>query len=242
MRNREMEGGISLLPLVCGKIFASYVELWFFALAFVMGYYSTLQSNASFLQYWGLYLLIHMPVSALGNLLTVLVQGKKRDLVAMGALIIMWLFGGVQPSYSLVSILLPVVGPFLNAISPFRWSFQLQMVIELSTYDEVWSQLVNGLYTEFNFHPSNIPLCVCMLFVYWFIVNMLCFAVLLFQRDDYRIWRTAISYLSCWSSATPHPGAQSMTYVPPTNSPMSANSDFNSKRVNSMNISGGSAL
>lgn len=74
MRNREEVGGIMLLPLMCGKIFASYVELWFFALAFVMGYYSTVEANATFLQYWGLYLLIHMCVAAIGNLLTLLVK------------------------------------------------------------------------------------------------------------------------------------------------------------------------
>ena len=192
MRNREMEGGISLLPLVCGKIFASYVELWFFALAFVMGYYPTLQSNASFAQYWGIFLLVHMPVSALGNLLAVCVPGSKRDLAAMAVLIALWLFGGVMIPYPSLVKSLPGIGPLLNALSPFKWSFELQMVIELSAYDEIWDELIDAIYHAFYFHPSNLSLCVGMLFVYWFIANMLCCLILFFQRDNYRLGRL------CW--------------------------------------------
>jgi hypothetical protein len=127
MRNREEAGGIYLFPLLVGKILASYVELWFFGLAFVMGYYSTVEANATFLQYWGLYLLIHMCVAAIGNLLTLIVAGKKRDLISMGVLIVLWLFGGIQPAGPQLNSMIPVVGPFLNAISPFRWSFQIQV-------------------------------------------------------------------------------------------------------------------
>jgi ABC-type multidrug transport system permease subunit len=74
MRNREEAGGVILFPLLVGKIMASYVELWFFALAFVMGYYSTVEANGPFLAYWGVYLLIHMCVSSIGNLLTLIVS------------------------------------------------------------------------------------------------------------------------------------------------------------------------
>jgi hypothetical protein len=54
-------------------------------------------------------------------------QGKKRDLISMGVLIVLWLFGGIQPPGPNLQTMLPVIGPFLNAISPFRWSFEIQV-------------------------------------------------------------------------------------------------------------------
>lgn len=92
--------------------------------------------------------------------------------MSMGVLIVLWLFGGIQPAGPQLNKMLPVIGPILNAISPFRWSFEMQvrkvfvlsvclqncsnptqMILELSTYSDVWSPVVSGLYSEFSYHP-----------------------------------------------------------------------------------------
>lgn len=70
MRNREETGGIVLLPYYLGKVAASYVEIMFYPFAFVCGYYSNLQSNATFAQYWGLFLCLHLALAGLANVIS----------------------------------------------------------------------------------------------------------------------------------------------------------------------------
>jgi hypothetical protein len=96
--------------------------------SFVAGYYSVIQSNSGFLNYWGLFFLLHLVFASMANLVAIAVPGKDQGLgVMLGLIVVLWLFGGVQPPYSELRSDIPVVGPLFNAISPFRFSFPLQI-------------------------------------------------------------------------------------------------------------------
>ncbi len=204
MRGREEEGGVWLLPLFMGKIGASYVEFFFYAFAFVSGYYSVLQSNSGFGNYWGLFLLLHLVFASLSNLIAIGVPGKLKDLVMLGVTVVLWLFGGVQPPYSILVTKIPIVGPVFNALSPFRWSFPVQIVMELNTYSQIYAETVDGVYEEYGYKADSVMFNSVMLVVYALVVNFLAYLLLVTKRDNYAVvrqwrtdWKAALAKCGC---------------------------------------------
>jgi len=189
MRAREEEGGVWLLPLFVGKIGASYVEFFFYSFAFVSGYYSVLQSNSGFGNYWGLFLLLHLVFASLSNLVAIGVPGKLKDLAMLGITVVLWLFGGVQPPISQLNKKIPIVGPIFNAISPFRFSFPVQIVMELNTYSEIYEEVIDGVYDDYGYSRTGVVYNSAMLMVYGIIVNILAYLLLVTKRDNYALVR-----------------------------------------------------
>lgn len=184
MRLREIEGGVWLLPMFMGKVAASYVEYAFYPFAFLAGYYSVIRSNAVFECYWATFFLLHCALFGLANFVSILVPGKIKDLVMLGLLVVLWLFGGVQPPEPDLETAFPVLGPLLNYISPFRWSFQLATIVEFNGHSQIWKPVIQGVYEKFGFN-HNYLYDGGMLLVYAFIANLLAYCALSTKRNNF---------------------------------------------------------
>jgi ABC-type multidrug transport system ATPase subunit len=195
MRNREENGGIWLFPYFIGKIASSFFELCTFPFAYICGYYSVISSNTSFLCYWAIFIAIHVALSAISNLISICLTGKIKDLMTLGTVVVLWLFGGVQPPYPKLPDVAPVIGPILNGMSPFRWSFQLQVLLETEGYEEVWDEANDKLYDTYGYNMKSKSLCAGMLVAYWAIVNVLAYAALVIKRDNFLLLTQVEDYL-----------------------------------------------
>jgi hypothetical protein len=152
IRVREENGGLLLLPWYLGKVLAGYVDALFTPIAFVLGYFSFVQSRTNILDYWLLYVLLYLAISGLANFCSCMfavrvplsvelclgdiflcgTQGKSRVSFASGLLVVLWCFGGVSPSYTFIVARLNVLGILLNACSPFKWSLEMQVRFKLT--------------------------------------------------------------------------------------------------------------
>eukprot|EP01038_Epipyxis_sp_PR26KG_P006101 gene6101-8410_t len=187
IRSREEGGGLCLVPLFLGKIAASNVEHIFFAYAFLSGYYSVIRSNTSFLHYWGLYMLLHLVFASIAHFLSIVLPAQTRSSGGLAVLIVLWLFGGILTPYPKLAGYLPVIGPVLNALSPFRWSFQAHLLMELESYSEVWDPVKSKVYKRFGIVKENYQLFLVMLVVYCVIVNLMACIALVLRRDNYLV-------------------------------------------------------
>ena len=126
MRAREEDSGILLLPLFLGKIFASVFEVIFYPLSFLMGYYPFIDANGSFFSYWLLFILLQIALMGLANLISICFTSALKNIICIGTLVVLWAFGGFSPSYDAMTT---TMGPMfiINYLSPFKWSFQLQV-------------------------------------------------------------------------------------------------------------------
>jgi ABC-type multidrug transport system ATPase subunit len=102
-RKREETGGILLIPYFLGKIFSSFVEYTFYSLAFLSGYFSVIESNAHFIDYFTTFLLLHVAISAISNMMAVIVPRGVKNLTTLGLIVVLWLFGGVSLSLAFLS-------------------------------------------------------------------------------------------------------------------------------------------
>ena len=57
----------------------------------------------------------------------------NADLVVVGALVLLWAFGGMVQTYSSIINSLGQFGMLLNYISPFKWSMELQVCVWIET-------------------------------------------------------------------------------------------------------------
>jgi len=85
-------------------------------------------------EYWLVFLLLHMALMAYVNCIVVLMDDNNVGLVIVGSLVMMWAFGGLIQNYKSIAKTLGNVGLFLNMISPFKWSMELQIIVEMDTY------------------------------------------------------------------------------------------------------------
>jgi hypothetical protein len=63
-------------------------------------------------------------------------QSKNKNSIAAGVLVVLWCFGGVVPSYASIQTRLHALGILLNHCSPFKWSFEMQVIITLPVLSE----------------------------------------------------------------------------------------------------------
>jgi hypothetical protein len=203
IRGREETGGIVLFSLVLGKVFASFVETIIFPLAFTTGYYSLLKPMSSFKNYWYTFILLQMALSGYCNVFVVLTRGKGA-VVINGLLVILWAFAGIDPSRQDIYERLSVFGQILNYASPFSASHRLAVKKELNEYSDVFLSNKKKLADKYilgSYSPSfNTESEAGYLLLYWFISNILTYLILVFQRDDYRMWklfakRTGVYYI-----------------------------------------------
>lgn len=196
LRLREESAGIILLPLYLGKLGASVFELVFYSYAFLSGYYPFVQPNAPFESYLLTFILLQFAIMGLANLISVTFTSSIKSLVASGVLVVFWAFGGIAPSYSnIVDRMGPLV--ILNWLSPFRWSFQLHCILELKTYSEAWSQVIQASYDATGWAEENESLCCGLLIIYAVVTNFLAVLLMELMRDNYaavKSWKELICH------------------------------------------------
>ena len=204
VRNREEEGDFKLLPLVLGKILASFVETTIYPLAYTCSYFGIVKPMGSFEQYWYTFILLQLAVSSFANVFAVLLPSKLVTVFSNGALIVLWSFGGINPTKEAIDLTMSVFGTILYHISFFAPTHRLVMKIELSGYSEFWNTVKDWYSKIFelgSYSPSfNTESEAGYLLLYWFISNILTYLILVFQRDDYRMWklfadRTGVYYI-----------------------------------------------
>jgi hypothetical protein len=203
MRIREENGGVWLFPYFIGKIASSFLELCALPFAYVCGYYSVISSKTTFLNCWAIFIGVHVSLSAISNLISICFTGKIKDLLTLGTIVVLWLFGGVQPPYPDMPTVAPIIGPILNGMSPFRWSFQLQILIETDTYDDIWMKATDTLYHMYGYDVKLKGLCAGMLVAYWAIVSILSYVALEVKRDNFLLMTRIEDWLLRKTEATP---------------------------------------
>jgi len=214
VRNREEEGDIKLLPLVLGKIVASFVETIIYPLAYTCSYFSIVKPMGSFDQYWYTFILLQLVVSSFANVFAVLLPPKLVTIFSNGVVVILWSFGGINPSKQDIELRMSVLGIILYHISFFAPTHRLVFKIELSGYSESWNtdkDWFSRRYELGSYSPSfNTKSEAGYLLLYWFISNVLTYLILAFQRDDYRMWklfaeRTGVYYIQrCFAYCLHH--------------------------------------
>jgi hypothetical protein len=189
IRLREESGGISYAPLFLGKVLGSAFELVLAPIAFVVGYYPFIQSQATFGQYIAIFLLLNLAVSGLINFCSIAFGKKSAPVITSGLVIILWTVGGIQITKESIYSSLSGFGRFLVAISPFGPSFELQMITELNQYSEAMGDVVHIYLDRYSFLLSHTASCIAHLILYFIIANVLALLMLLFQRDNYQYTR-----------------------------------------------------
>ena len=190
IRLREESGGIDYIPLFLGKILGSSLDLIVSPIAFVVGYYPFIESQATFGEYVGIFMLLIIAVSGLVNFCAITFDKNTAPTITSGLVIILWTVGGIQITTESIYSSLGEFGVFLVAISPFHSSFELHMITELVQYSEIWDIVVNKYLNNFHYKLSHFMSCKVHLFLYFLLAN--CFAVfmLVWKRDNFIYWRT----------------------------------------------------
>ena len=195
VRCREESAGVLLLPLFLGKLIASLLETVFFPFAFLAGYYSYVDANATIWSYTTLFVLIQLAIMGLANLISISFTSPIKSLVASGTLVVLWAFGGFSPSYEEIK---QNMGPLviLNYFSPFKWSFELHVIIEFSTYSPAWDSTIASTYDKEGWATEDEGLCKGMLVLYFLVTNLLAYMVLELKRDDFHSLKNIFDYQS----------------------------------------------
>mmetsp|Transcript_30790 Transcript_30790/g.42142 ORF Transcript_30790/g.42142 Transcript_30790/m.42142 type:complete len:927 (-) Transcript_30790:291-3071(-) len=192
MRIREESAGIHSLPYYIGKVIGLITELCFFSFAFNAGYYPFIQTRVTFLNYWYLYVLLHAAIMGFVNFIIILADGMNADLTAVGALVLLWAFGGMVQTYSSIIDSLGQFGMLLNYISPFKWSMELQILLEMRTYEApLWP--IDKVFKQYSYDANHESTDALGLVLYFIIANVGGYALLEWRRDNYKIWRTVMA-------------------------------------------------
>ena len=169
----------------------------FCPMAFLIGYYPFAIPNGSFDVYWRLILLLYIAISSLANLTAILFPTALHGLVSSSLVVVLWSFGGISPNRSVLFQRLGQFGLFMNNISPFRWSFELQMIGECKSYTPAYGRQVQYLMSHYDFtdETSGETKCVIYLLLYSFICNTLAVCWLLWEQDNFYYWRSIIWHM-----------------------------------------------
>jgi hypothetical protein len=202
IRMREEEGGIYIIPYYVGKLFGQSIEMIVAPLAFLFGYYSLATPGGSFFDYWLFTLLLYLAVMGMANLIAVKVPGKGKGFLANGVIVIMWSFGGISPTRASLRDRMGIFGQAINYVSPFKWSFEFQMLAEFENYSAAYDTQIDKYLTQFEYSRNNYQLCVRRLLLHAFASNFLAILWLLWAKDHFKQWRmikskvTDLSYTS----------------------------------------------
>ena len=189
MRMREETGGIPLLPLYLGKLFGASLEFIIFPYAYCTGYYACVVPRGYFGSYWCLFILLHLAVSGFCNFVAVFIGGKNASLIASGSLVILWAFGGVNPTKEVLMERMGNFGLFVNSISMFTPAFSLALKMELLEYTDAFDIITSRYRNTFEINDFKLLSHRVHLTVYWIISNVMAYSWMQYKRDDYRLWR-----------------------------------------------------
>eukprot|EP01032_Pedospumella_encystans_P018695 gene18695-21275_t len=175
LRNREFTAGLQIGPYFLGKILGNFIEPCFYAFAFLTGNYPFIKARAPFIEYWYCFFLLHLAISGLVNFLAVAYPGSNTGTFAVGAAVLMWSFGGISPSITAMEDSMSVFATIVNAVSPFNYAFQIEVINEIQMYPNVWNP--EKLLERFNYRSVDRDPCIISLVLYWFISNLLAYLV-----------------------------------------------------------------
>lgn len=189
MRTREETGGIRLLPLYLGKLFGGSLEFIIYPFAYCVGYYSMIVPRGFFGQYWVMFLLLHMAISGFCNFIAVFIGGKNASLIASGAIVVFWSFGGITPTKATLEERMGNFGTLMNSLSMFSPSFNLALRYELVRYTDAWNVVTDKYKAAYQIDSFDTSPYTSALIAYWIISNTLAYLWLEYKRDDFRLWR-----------------------------------------------------
>ena len=196
VRRREEEGGVWLLPYFLGKLIGSMIEIFVYPLVFLFGYYPLVSAAGKFNEYWGQLALFQFAILGLANFVAILVPGKNSNLVANGALVILWSFGGIEPTLEVIITRMGGFGKAVNYMSPYKWSFEKQMINELSQYSDLYSGPITAAMDKFGYSFGNRRQTTGALILYYVIANAMGYLWMLWARDYFKIMRDISSFFS----------------------------------------------
>lgn len=202
IRQREEDGGIWLGPYILGKFLAGFFEALIYPFVFLLGYFSIIRSAASFSEYWVMLLCFELALVGFANFITVTMPEGNRNLIASGMLVILWAFGGLEPTTDEIVDRMGFIGVFLNTLSPFRWSFEQQIVIEFQSYSEYYDSIIDNIYYRYDYDPSSIKTNNLWLLAYCAITTILFYLWLTLTRDHFKLWRSATDYFTAFTVST----------------------------------------
>jgi hypothetical protein len=148
IRFRELSSGVDLIGLFTGKIFGNIGDCLCLPLAFVCGSFPFSRARSSFAQYWATFVLLYLAITGIAHFVTSMfdvssslrtaysvlilfctycIKAKHANVVGTGIVVVFWSFGGLNPTVDEIEASLAGFGLFVNAISPFKWSFQRQV-------------------------------------------------------------------------------------------------------------------
>jgi hypothetical protein len=169
LREREFCAGVPIGSYYLGKVLGNYCEACLYAFAFLVGYYPFLKARAPFISYWYAFFLLHLAVSGLVNLIAVAYPNSNRATFSVGCIVLLWSFGGVSPSFKAMEDSMSVFAVIMNTLSPFRYSFEIEIINELQQYPAIWD--TSGLYNKLGYSEGKKPGCIGALIAYFVLAN-----------------------------------------------------------------------
>jgi hypothetical protein len=175
LRDREFKAGVSVFPYYLGKLLGNYCEYAFYAFSFLVGYYPFLKARAPFIWYLYTFLLLHMAIAGLVNFIAIAYPGTNKGTFAVGVVVLLWSFGGVSPPLGDMENSMGFFATIVNYISPFKYSFTVEIINELSQYPELWE--VDTLYEKLGYMSTDHNRAVYALIIYFVVTNVLAYVV-----------------------------------------------------------------
>jgi hypothetical protein len=146
-------------------------------------------AGGSFFDYWLFTILLYLEIMGMANLVAVVFPVKGRALIANGLLVVLWAFGGITPTAKDLELRLGGFGWFINSVSPFKWTFEFQMLTEFKEYSPAFSKVISSMLNKFDYSMDHFNLCVRSLLLHIVTWNGLAVLWLLWAKDNYKIWR-----------------------------------------------------
>jgi hypothetical protein len=174
LRDREFRAGVIIAPYYLGKVLGNYCEACLYAFAFLVGYYPFLKARAPFISYWYVFFLLHLAISGMVNFIVIAYPSANKATFSVGCVVLLWSFGGVSPPISQMKASMGTFATVINTISPFRYSYEAEVVNELSRYPTIWNTA--SLYDKLEFHPRDRGNDVVALVLYFVLANVMAYA------------------------------------------------------------------
>ena len=118
---------------------------------------------------------------------------SMKQTICVGLIVILWSFAGISPTYDTVTSNLGIFGSIIIQISPFSYSQQLEFIIELESYPDIFYDVSDRLLSAFHFDYDNKHICIVVLILYWGISNIIAYIMLKISR-----WRRLASFIEAW--------------------------------------------
>jgi hypothetical protein len=189
LRDREFCAGVPIAPYYLGKVLGNYCEACLYAFAFLVGYYPFLKARAPFISYWYMFFLLHLAVSGLVNLIAVAYPNSNRATFSVGCIVLLWSFGGISPSFKAMQDSMSVFAVIVNTLSPFRYSFEIEVINELQQYPAIWD--TSSLYDKLGYAESEKSSCVGALVAYFVVANFCAYLCAELQQVSFKYGKSA---------------------------------------------------